>query len=233
MTLHTTPDSFLGVRNAPEATSSDRRSADTSRGPLSKAVFDRLFAACALVALAPVFLAVTVALLVTDGRPVFFGHARIGRDGRSFRCWKFRTMVVDADARLEAYLAANPAMREEWELRRKLTNDPRVNRLGVFLRKTSLDELPQFWNVLRGDMALVGPRPVPEPELAYYGLYLADYTSVRPGLTGAWQVSGRSETTYAERVALDVRYVRNFTFWGDLKIVLRTVHCVVAMVGAR
>ncbi|WP_163850318.1 sugar transferase [Pseudooceanicola aestuarii] len=222
-----------GLRLADFSTPAERASRDRAHGPWAKALFDRAFAAVALILALPIMAAVAAVLLVTDGRPLVYGHRRIGRDGTSFVCWKFRTMVVDADARLEEALASSPEMRAEWEARRKLTNDPRLNAVGALLRRTSLDELPQFWNVLRGDMAMVGPRPITRSELAYYGLYVTDYTSVRPGLTGAWQIGGRSDTSYAARVAMDVKYVRGYTFMGDLVIILRTVRAVAGMIGAR
>ncbi len=187
----------------------------------------------AFVTLGPVLAIVSLLILLREGRPVFFGHERVGLNGRTFRCWKFRTMVRDADTRLTEALNADPALRAEWHATRKLTNDPRISPLGHFLRKSSLDELPQFWNVLIGDMSMVGPRPVVRDEMAFYGKASKYYCSVRPGLTGAWQVSGRSNTTYDERVALDVEYVQNASFWGDVKIVLKTVHVVLAQTGAR
>lgn len=185
-----------------------------------------------LVALAPVFL--VIALLVRrDGGPVLFAHSRVGRGGAPFGCLKFRSMVVDSQERLAAHLAANPEAREEWERTRKLKNDPRVTRVGRFLRATSLDELPQVFNVLRGEMSLVGPRPVQQAELeGFYGAAAAYYMSVRPGITGLWQVSGRSETSYAQRVALDVAYVAKASFWGDVRILLRTPVAVLSRKGA-
>ncbi len=172
-------------------------------------------------------------MLIAEGRPIFYGHQRIGHRGDAFRCWKFRTMVRDADKALQERLAADPALRAEWEATRKLTNDPRVRPLGRFLRRTSLDELPQLWNVLRGEMSMVGPRPVVREELGLYGRHAKAYMSVKPGLTGAWQVSGRSNTTYDERVALDVDYVQNATLWRDLRIVVKTVYVLAAQTGAR
>ena len=201
--------------------------------PLSKIVFDKLAAAGFLLFFAPFLLAITAALLLTEGGPVLFAHERIGRGGRKFRCLKFRTMVPDAEARLADLLACDPIARREWEATQKLTDDPRISCLGDTLRRTSLDELPQLWNVLRGDMSMVGPRPIVADERHFYDDHIADYLSVRPGLTGAWQVSGRSNTTYAERVAMDVDYVRNRSFARDLRIVLRTVSVVLGREGAR
>ena len=206
--------------------------APQARVPLSKQIFDKVFAAAALLFFAPFILIVAAAILITDGRPVFFAHRRVGLHGRSFPCLKFRTMARDADARLQKILQEDPAARAEGEATRKLTRDPRIHCLGAFLRKTSLDELPQFWNVLRGEMSVVGPRPVVAEEAAFYNGHFADYTSVQPGITGAWQVSGRSNTTYDERVQMDVDYIRNRSFWGDVRIVLRTVRAILLRDGA-
>lgn len=195
-------------------------------------MFDKAFALSALILLLPVFLIITLLIAISDGRPVFFGQERVGLNGRRFRCWKFRTMVRDADGQLEMALGKDPQLLAEWKATRKLRNDPRISRLGAFLRKSSLDELPQFWNVLMGDMSMVGPRPVVPDELSYYGNYASDYMSVRPGLTGAWQVSGRSNTTYDERVALDVDYISNASFWLDIRIVAQTVRVVISQSGA-
>ena len=202
-----------------------------SRQSFGKAVFDRVFAALALVCLSPIFLIVALMLAVAESGPVFFAHDRVGRNGRIFKCLKFRTMVPNADQRLKEALERDPALRAEWAATQKLANDPRITRLGRFLRKTSLDELPQFWNVLVGDMSVVGPRPVTEAELCRYGGEAMHYLSVRPGITGAWQTSGRSELCYQERVELDVKYVKTMSFFGDMKIVLKTV-VVLAQTGA-
>ncbi len=201
--------------------------------PTSKVIFDKVFAGFALIMILPAMLLIAGVILVLEGRPVWFGHERVGLNGRRFQCWKFRTMVRDADARLEAALCADPKLRAEWDATRKLKRDPRISRLGHFLRKTSLDEFPQFFNILKGDMSVVGPRPVVPDELAYYGAFKSDYTSVRPGLTGAWQVSGRSNTTYDERVALDIQYIENASLWRDVVIIWKTLGVVVVQDGAR
>jgi lipopolysaccharide/colanic/teichoic acid biosynthesis glycosyltransferase len=200
--------------------------------PIAKRALDFIGAAIGLVLLAPFFL--IVALMVrADGGPAFFAHQRVGRGGKLFGCLKFRSMVVDSQARLEALLANDPAARAEWEATRKLKNDPRITRIGRFLRSTSLDELPQLINVLRGEMSLVGPRPVQEAEIdRYYGASAAHYMAVRPGITGLWQVSGRSETSYESRVALDVAYVSRPSLLADLSILLRTPVAVVSRRGA-
>jgi exopolysaccharide production protein ExoY len=201
--------------------------------PALKRLFDVVGALALTVALLPLLL-VIAALVKADGGPVLFAHERVGRGGRRFGCLKFRSMVVDSAARLEALLAADPDARAEWEATRKLKRDPRVTAFGRFLRASSLDELPQLLNVLRGEMSLVGPRPVMASELsAQYGpAAAAQYASVRPGITGLWQVSGRSDTSYAARVAMDMRYLANPTLLGDLLILLRTPLAVLARRGA-
>jgi exopolysaccharide production protein ExoY len=199
----------------------------------AKRVFDIVFSLAALLFLAPILLVIAGILLWREGGPVFFAHERIGRGGRRFRCIKFRTMVTDADARLADLLATDPLARAEWQATRKLTNDPRISCLGDILRRTSLDELPQFINVLRGDMSVVGPRPIIAEELPLYREHSRAYLSVRPGITGLWQVSGRSDTTFDERVALDARYVRERTLAGDVAIVFRTLGVLLSQKGAR
>ena len=200
--------------------------------PIAKRALDILGAGVGLVLLSPFFL--IVALMVrADGGPAFFAHQRVGRGGKLFGCLKFRSMVIDSQARLEALLANDPAARAEWEATRKLKNDPRITRIGRFLRSTSLDELPQLINVLLGEMSLVGPRPVQEAEIdRYYGASAAHYMAVRPGITGLWQVSGRSETSYESRVALDVSYVSRPSLLADLSILLRTPVAVLSRRGA-
>ncbi|MZR12486.1 sugar transferase [Maritimibacter sp. DP07] len=197
-----------------------------------KRLFDMAFAAAALIALSPVFLVIAVMLRLRERGPVFFAHSRVGQNGQTFRCLKFRTMRENGDEMLARMLAIDPIARREWEEAQKIDRDPRVTRLGAFLRRTSLDELPQFWNVLRGDMSIVGPRPVTRGEAAKYGRHFADYCKVKPGITGAWQVGGRSDTSYEHRVALDVDYVRNGSFAEDLRIVFKTVGVVLAQRGA-
>jgi lipopolysaccharide/colanic/teichoic acid biosynthesis glycosyltransferase len=200
--------------------------------PIAKRSLDIIGAGIGLVLLSPFFL--IVALLVrADGGPAFFAHQRVGRGGKLFGCLKFRSMVVDSQSRLEALLANDPTARAEWEATRKLKNDPRITPIGRFLRSTSLDELPQLINVLHGEMSLVGPRPVQEAEIdRYYGASAAHYMAVRPGITGLWQVSGRSETSYESRVALDVAYVSRPSLLADLSILLRTPVAVLSRRGA-
>ena len=186
----------------------------------------------ALVFLAPVMLGVTLAIFAQDGAPIIFAHRRIGRDGRYFHCLKFRSMAVDAEKRLAALLASDPVARAEWDKDHKLRNDPRVTKLGAFLRKTSLDELPQLFNVLRGDMSLVGPRPIVDAEVVKYGRRFKDYCAVKPGITGLWQVSGRNDVSYRVRVAMDCVYARQRNVIMDGLIIAATVPAVLARRGS-
>ena len=186
-----------------------------------------------LMLLSPVMAAVSYLIWRRDGAPIFFGHYRVGRDGRLFRCLKFRSMLLDADIALAELLERSPEARAEWERDQKLSNDPRITPVGHFLRKTSLDELPQLLNVLRGEMSLVGPRPITVDELRRYGGTRWHYLSVRPGITGLWQVSGRNNTTYDERVALDRHYVEHHTLSGDVGILLKTIRVVLRREGAK
>lgn len=180
-----------------------------------------------------VILGVMLAVRLTTGSPVIFGHTRVGRDGKDFKCYKFRSMVPNAEEVLAHLLATDPVACEEWYRDFKLKNDPRITRFGRFIRKTSLDELPQLWNVLRNEMSIVGPRPVVRGELdMYYGDARAHYMSVKPGLTGLWQVNGRNDIDYDGRVALDVSYVENWSFWSDCFIVLKTIRVVIGQRGA-
>jgi Undecaprenyl-phosphate galactose phosphotransferase WbaP len=184
------------------------------------------------VLVAPLSLCVALAVKLTSRGPALFGQRRIGRGGREFVAWKFRTMRVDGDRILERHLAENPAAREEWESVRKLRNDPRLTGTGAFLRRSSLDELPQLWNVLKGEMSLVGPRPIVSAEVPRYGEAFDYYRQMPAGLTGLWQVSGRNDTTYEERVAYDVFYARNWSVWLDLHILTRTIGAVLSKSGA-
>jgi lipopolysaccharide/colanic/teichoic acid biosynthesis glycosyltransferase len=163
---------------------------------------------------------------------VFYGQERLGLGGRRFKAWKFRTMHSNADALLERYLQENAAARQEWQATHKLKHDPRVTGIGYWLRKTSLDELPQIWNVLVGEMSLVGPRPIVEAEVPKYGDHYKDYASVVPGITGLWQISGRNNTTYPQRVAYDAYYVRNWSPWLDAYILACTIRVVLLGEGA-
>ncbi|MBN2451865.1 MAG: undecaprenyl-phosphate galactose phosphotransferase WbaP [Lentisphaeria bacterium] len=182
--------------------------------------------------LLPLTLAIAILVRLTSPGPAFYSQARLGRDGRPFRMWKFRTMDTAAEQILRHHLEANPEAREEWERTRKLRHDPRVTPLGASLRRLSLDELPQFWNVLLGNMSLVGPRPIVQAETPLYGEMMGLYTRVRPGLTGLWQVSGRNAIPFDERVALDAFYVRNWSVWLDLYVLLKTFPAVASGDGA-
>ena len=197
----------------------------------AKRALDVTLALIAILVLLPVFVMLAV-IVKLDGGPAFYSHTRIGRGGREFGCLKFRSMVRNSDDALRTYLQGNPTARAEWEHGRKLKFDPRVTKIGDILRRTSLDELPQIFNVLRGEMSLVGPRPVVKDELELYGEARADYMKVRPGITGLWQVSGRSELSYDSRVALDRSYVRQWSLASDLAILAATVPAVLLRRGA-
>lgn len=193
---------------------------------------DIAIASVALVFFAPLMLALAFAVFAQDGGPVLFGHARVGRGGATFRCWKFRSMVMDADARLAALLAKDPAARAEWQADHKLRRDPRVTPLGHFLRILSLDELPQFINVISGEMSLVGPRPIVQAEISHYGRWFDAYCSVKPGITGIWQVSGRNDVGYRRRVAMDVFFSRRQSPSLYLEILVATVPAVLLRRGS-
>jgi Undecaprenyl-phosphate galactose phosphotransferase WbaP len=198
---------------------------------LTKRIFDFTAAAVLLLALSPFMLGLAWALR-RDGGTALFSHRRVGRKGRIFTCYKFRSMVVDAEAQLRQLLLERPDLKIEWEREHKLKDDPRVSKLGNFLRRNSLDELPQLINVLRGEMSLVGPRPVVYAELERYALDAGYYLMVRPGITGLWQVSGRNDVDYDTRVYLDVWYVKNWSLWYDLVILFKTINVVVWRHGA-
>ncbi|MDR6955759.1 exopolysaccharide production protein ExoY [Ancylobacter sp. 3268] len=200
-----------------------RQNNRTCTGGWPKRATDIALASLAIATLALPMLAVAILVRVTMGGPVIFRHARIGLGGIPFECLKFRSMIVGSDAALARYLSENPEAAEEWKRSRKLKHDPRITWLGRALRMSSLDELPQLLNVLKGDMSCVGPRPIVLEELELYGTEAEKYLQSRPGLTGLWQVSGRSSLTYAERVALDAAYVNDWSMWKDLKIIVRTV----------
>jgi exopolysaccharide production protein ExoY len=196
-------------------------------GPLKRAL-DVAMASAALVALFPLFGLVACLVKASDGGPIFYGHPRLGHGRRSFRCLKFRTMVMNADSVLTEHLRRSKNAAEEWAATRKLKSDPRITRVGATLRKLSIDELPQLINILRGEMSIVGPRPIVADEIPMYGEAIDCYFSARPGLTGAWQVNGRSDTSYARRVTLDRGYVENWSMWTDLRIVFKTIPVVIA-----
>lgn len=194
---------------------------------------NQLGALLLLVIFAPLMAVVAWLIWRKDGNPIFFGHYRVGRDGQMFKCWKFRSMVVNSAEILAELLKNDPAAKAEWERDQKLTNDPRITPVGAFLRKTSLDELPQLFNVLKGEMRLVGPRPITLGELDRYGEARWHYLNAMPGMTGLWQVSGRSDTTYEERVELDRDYVEQRSLWSDIVILVKTIAVVLGKGGAR
>ncbi|MBC7152133.1 MAG: sugar transferase [Rhizobium sp.] len=195
-------------------------------GGIPKRGFDIFMALSALLFLSPIFLMLMALVKFSDGGRIFYGHSRVGHGGRPFRCLKFRTMREDGDRILKEYLENNPSAYEEWRAARKLQNDPRVTTVGGVLRKLSLDELPQLINIIRGEMSVVGPRPVVEDELELYDVAAQYYLRSRPGLTGLWQVSGRSDVSYESRVALDSHYVQNWSLMTDIKIIGLTVPAV-------
>lgn len=230
----------LGSFSAPDfAIASGKRARSSVPSPSTSFAYSRVkrFIDVVLVlAAAPIWvpLCMVLSLLVrfTSPGPVFFSHRRIGHHGAFFSMWKFRTMCVNASEVLEQHLAIHPEDRAEWAATHKLKNDPRITPLGRFLRQTSLDELPQLWNVLAGQMSLVGPRPIVAAEAEKYGTDLAYFLAVKPGITGLWQTSGRSTLSYDERVALDRRYVEEWSLQNDLLLLLRTVNEVANSEGA-
>lgn len=202
-------------------------SARSPVGGKTKRLMDIIVSALALTLLAPLLLFVSILILLTLKRPVFYSQLRVGYDGRLFRCYKFRSMAPDSDKVLKQYLASNPAAAEEWQRTQKLTHDPRVRFIGHLLRKSSIDELPQLYNVLRGEMSCVGPRPIVADELKRYGPARDDYLKAKPGMTGLWQVSGRNVLSYEARVVLDSTYIHNWSFMSDIGILLKTIPAVI------
>jgi undecaprenyl-phosphate galactose phosphotransferase len=196
-----------------------------------KRIFDIVFSLLILTILSPAMLLIAV-IVKSDGGPVVFRHKRIGADGKSFYCLKFRTMHINSAALLEDLLKHDPAAREEWQRDFKLRKDPRVTAVGAFLRKRSLDEFPQLWNVVRGEMSLVGPRPIVEAEVPRYREFFEHYKQCRPGLTGLWQVSGRSDIDYERRVMMDRNYAKNWSFANDVVILFKTPLIVLRSLGA-
>jgi lipopolysaccharide/colanic/teichoic acid biosynthesis glycosyltransferase len=215
------------MRNA--ALSSGLRSIGTES---RKHIIQKWLAIALLLIFAPFLAAIGACIALTDGAPVLYRHRRVGFGGREFYCFKFRTMPVNADALLSEHLKLDRAAAEEWRATHKLRNDPRVTRMGRFLRSTSLDELPQLINVARGEMSFVGPRPIVQAEIAKYGEHFPAYCSVMPGITGLWQVSGRNDTSYEQRVALDVQYVRSRSLLLDCKILVLTLPAVILRQGS-
>ncbi len=200
-------------------------------GP-SKRAFDIVLALSGLFIVLPLLVLLAILIWQHDGKSPFFGHRRVGRNGRPFKCWKFRSMRPDASEVLAAHLKASPEAAREWAETRKLRQDPRVTPIGRILRVSSLDELPQLFNVLAGHMSIVGPRPIVDDEINRYGSDVAYYLACRPGLTGLWQVSGRSDTSYADRVRFDTHYAENWSMWRDTQIVVRTVPVLLGRKGS-
>jgi len=203
-----------------------------TRNRILKKTFDFLASFLGTIFILPILFAIGIAIYIASPGPVVFAHTRIGAGGKAFPCYKFRSMVTNAQEVLEQYLKDNPDAREEWERDFKLKDDPRVTSVGNFLRKTSLDELPQLFNVIKGEMSLVGPRPIVDKEIPKYGEYINDYYLVRPGITGYWQVSGRSDVDYDSRVQMDSWYVRNWSFWQDVVLLFKTIWVVLERKGA-
>ena len=198
-----------------------------------KRIIDIIGAIVGIIFLIPITIGVYIAnKKVKDDGPIFFVQERIGKDGKIFKMYKYRSMVVGADEKLEKYLAENPAANAEYRIFKKLKDDPRITKVGNFLRKTSLDEFPQFINVLKGDMSIVGPRAVVDGEIEKFGIYQKEILSVKPGITGYWAANGRSDTSYEERVFMEYKYVRMFSVWMDIKILFKTVASVLKKEGA-
>ncbi|HEX2938620.1 MAG TPA: sugar transferase [Ruminiclostridium sp.] len=194
-----------------------------------KRLFDIVLSALGIIILSPVFIIISIIIKATSPGPVFFKHKRIGYLGEDLEIYKFRSMVIDAD-NFDKYFT--PQQKKIFKDNFKLEDDPRITKIGKFLRKTSLDELPQLFNILKGQMSIVGPRPIVTDEIKKYGIYANTYFSVKPGLTGLWQVCGRSATTYEKRVLLDARYVHSLSLLNDLKIILKTFVVVITEKGA-
>lgn len=214
--------------------SSDPADAESVQPKLSGAIraIDLLVATLALIVFSPLMVFLALLTFATDGGPILYTHHRRGRGGKRFGCLKFRTMRTDSDEQLRHLLETSPEARAEWARDHKLRNDPRVTPGGAFLRRMSLDELPQLFNVLRGDMSIVGPRPIVDDEVRRYGKYYSAYCSVKPGLTGLWQISGRNNVSYRRRVACDVIYARRKSVGTDLRIITCTIPVVLLSHGA-
>ena len=214
---------LLGIRN--------NLARKTNR--IAKKIFDIVFSIMVMGIVIPVSIVVMALIMIeSPGAAPIFKHYRVGKDGKLFPCYKFRSMIPNAQEKLKEYLKENPEANEEWNKYFKLKHDPRITKIGRIIRKTSIDELPQFLNVLKGEMSWVGPRPIIRDEEHYYGKYIKDYYSVLPGITGMWQANGRSDTGYTERVAMDVWYVRNWSIWIDIALVCKTAKGVIFGKGA-
>jgi len=229
VTRRFTPDG--GGPSAPPAYVHPRRLTTFERA--SKRAMDIVGALVFFAIFGPLYLLVALGVRVSMGRPVHFWQNRLGERGQRFRFYKFRSMVHNSEHVLDEFLSRNDMARTEWDTFQKLEKDPRITPIGQFIRKLSLDELPQFWNVLKGDMSIVGPRPCMERQRSLYGKGWEHYCAMRPGITGLWQVSGRNRLSYARRVELDMEYVNNWSLWFDIKILFKTVRAVVTGEGSR
>jgi lipopolysaccharide/colanic/teichoic acid biosynthesis glycosyltransferase len=218
-----------GGSSAPSAYARPRRLTAFER--TAKRTMDIAGALTFFVLFGPLYVIVALSVAIGMGRPIHFWQNRMGHQGQRFRFYKFRSMVRNSDTVLDEFLSSNDMARTEWDTFQKLEKDPRITPVGVIIRKLSLDELPQFWNVLKGDMSLVGPRPCMERQRSLYGKGWGHYCAMRPGITGLWQVSGRNKLSYARRVELDVEYVNNWSLWLDIRILLRTVRTVITGEG--
>jgi len=197
-----------------------------------KYLFDLFVGAVIFILLIPVMLIIAIAIRIDSPGPIGFSHKRVGHKGKQFDCYKFRTMVINANEILTELIAKDPALKEEWEQNFKLKDDPRVTRIGKILRKSSLDELPQILNVIKGEMSLVGPRPIVEDEIVRFGEHARDCFMVRPGMTGLWAISGRSDMDYEERARMEAWYIHNWSMWLDISILFRTISVVINGKGA-
>ncbi|HEY9651209.1 MAG TPA: sugar transferase [Coleofasciculaceae cyanobacterium] len=198
-------------------------------GDFAKRLFDVVFSLSILILFFPVYLILAILIAVTSPGPIFYVQKRVGRNYKPFGCIKFRTMVVNADELLLDLMEKSPELREEFEDNFKLKKDPRITAIGRFLRMTSLDEFPQFWNVLKGDMSVVGPRPLVPEEIPRYGHHMDKILTIRPGITGLWQVSGRNDIPYNRRIQIDVYYVNFRNFWLDLWLIVKTIGVILSI----
>ena len=216
-----------GQKVKPSQVKSRRLSFQGLYGEFFKRLFDIAFSLSVLILFSPIYMILALLIAIRSKGPIFYVQERVGKNYRNFNCIKFRTMVNNADEILVEMMATSPNLREEFEDNFKLKKDPRITKIGHFLRITSLDEFPQFWNVLKGDMSVVGPRPLVAEELPKYGDYINHVLTIRPGITGLWQVSGRNDIPYPQRVQMDLRYVNIRNFWLDLRIILKTINVVI------
>jgi lipopolysaccharide/colanic/teichoic acid biosynthesis glycosyltransferase len=196
-------------------------------GEFAKRLFDIAFSLSVLILFFPIYIILALLIAVSSEGPIFYVQERVGKNYRRFKCIKFRTMVTNADEILVQIMETSPELRQEFDSTFKLKHDPRITKIGHFLRITSLDEFPQFWNVLKGDMSVVGPRPLVVEELPKYGCHIDQILTIRPGITGLWQVSGRNDIPYPQRVQIDLHYVKCRKFWLDLWIILKTIDVVI------